>query len=124
MPAMKASLGAILEGRTSDVSDDDGHRIFVYSLVVGMFRVCGQQSGLFALAVRDYVSPAIAEQGGVGSVDQELAELSDEEVRRSADRLGIFAGVRLAQQYGCWSRELLSVQDSIGVVVGDALMKK
>ena len=106
------------------MSDDDGHRIFVYSLVVGMFRVCGQQSGLFALAVRDYVSPAIAEQGGVGSVDQELAELSDEEVRRSADRLGIFAGVRLAQQYGCWSRELLSVQDSIGVVVGDALMKK
>lgn len=117
VPEMKHTLAAIFKGETSQVLDDDSHRIFVYTILGGIFRVCGQQSGMLAYAARRYVEPALLARGFTGSLDEAIAKMSAREVRLSADRLGINAGEGIARWYGCDSDGLRAFDDNLGRVL-------
>ena len=88
VPEMKRTLATIFKGATSEVPDDDPHRIFVYTILGGIFRVCGGEGGMFAYAARRYVEPALSGRGFTGSLEKEILDMSEPDVRLSADRLG------------------------------------
>ncbi len=125
VPEMKRTLGAIFRGASDEVPDDDAHRIFVYTILAGVRRVCGNEhGGLAAYVATRYVEPALSARGFLGSLDEAINNMSEHEVRESADRLGVYAGERVARLFGCGSDRLRGFNDNLGWVFLEGIRRR